>query len=134
MFERLAELFVVQQLGDVCQRVQVFLKLALRHEKQHYQIHWLIIQRLKIDTLGRTPQRADHFINEIGGSVWDADAESDAGAHRVLAFLHRVNDGLAILGGNRTTGHKLINQFVNRLPAIGGLQRWHDVIGLYYFA
>ena len=62
------------------------------------------------------------------------DAKANAGAHRVLAFLNRVDDGFAILGGNCATGHKLINQFVNRLPAIGGLQRWHDVIGLYYFA
>ncbi len=134
MLERLAELFIVQQLGDVRQRVQVFLKLALRHEKQHHQIHRLIIQRLKIDTLGRAPQRADDFVDEISGGVRDADAEADAGAHRVLAFLYRVDDGLAILGGDGATGHKLVDQFVNRLPAIRGLQRWHDVIGLYYFA
>ena len=48
VIQRISEFAVVEQLSDIGQRMKMLLKLTLRHEKQHHQIHWLIVQRLKI--------------------------------------------------------------------------------------
>jgi len=37
----------VQEFGDVGQCVKVLLKLALRHEEQHDELHRLIVERVK---------------------------------------------------------------------------------------
>ena len=47
--EHLAELGAVQEFGNVRQRMKVFLKLTLRYEKQHDEVHRLIIERVKVD-------------------------------------------------------------------------------------
>ena len=55
LFEGLTEICFVEQLGDIGQRVQVFLKLALRYKEEHYQVDRLIIQGIEADAfLGST--------------------------------------------------------------------------------
>ena len=37
-----------------------------------------------------------NFIDAIGGSVWDGDAETNACAHRFLTLLEQSEDAVAI--------------------------------------
>ena len=86
----------MQQLGDVRQGVQMLLKLALRHEKEHDELHRLVVERIEIDARLGTAQRAHHFVNQVGRGVRNADAEPDAGAHGRLALLDRGGHGIAV--------------------------------------
>lgn len=52
LFQGLAELLFVKELGDVCEGVQMFLELSLRDEKEHDQIDGLIVQGVEVDSLG----------------------------------------------------------------------------------
>src|SRR5207302_4164324 len=65
LLEGLAKLGPVQQLGDIGQRVQVLLELALRDQKKHHQIHGLIIEGVKTDSLFRAAQRTNDFMNQV---------------------------------------------------------------------
>ena len=58
----------------------------------------------------------------------DADAETDAGAHGSFAFLDCRRDGFAVLRQNFSGGDQVLDQFVNRFPAGGGLQIREDLI------
>ena len=51
-FERFAEISLVQKFGDVGERVEMFLKLTLRDEKEHDELHGLIVERIKINAFG----------------------------------------------------------------------------------
>ena len=98
LFEFLAKFLDVKKLGDVGQGVKMFLELALRHQEKHDQIDRLIVQRVKIDPVGGTAQRADDFLDQIGRGMGNADAETNAGAHGRLALLDHGDDGVAVLG------------------------------------
>src|SRR6267142_3875820 len=58
LFESLPELGPVQEFGNVRQRMQMFLELALRHQEEHHKVHGLIVQGIETDSLLRTAQRA----------------------------------------------------------------------------
>ena len=81
VLQSIAEILLMEQLGEIGQRVQMLLKLALRHQKQHHQIDWFAVQRVKLNSFARTSNRPDHFTNQIGGRVWYSDAHPDASAH-----------------------------------------------------
>ncbi len=81
LFERETKFFEVQKLGYIGQGVKVFLKLALRNEKEHDQIDRLVVQCLEVDSLSRATKCADNFLDQFGRCMRDADAESDSGAH-----------------------------------------------------
>src|SRR5687768_14348553 len=66
LLERGTKIFVVKQLCDIRERMQVFLKLALRHEEEHYQVNRLIIEGIEVYSLSRPAKRTDHFVNQIG--------------------------------------------------------------------
>ena len=57
----------------------------------------------------------------------DADAETDAGAHRGLAFFDDGGDGVAILGFDFAGGDEVAHQVVNGGPAVSGLHVGQDV-------
>ncbi len=78
LLERLAEFFIMEQLGNIGQGVKVLLELPLGDQKKHDQIDRLIIQRVKINPLRERPKRPDHFLDQIGGGMRDADAKADA--------------------------------------------------------
>src|SRR5215472_11588110 len=89
LFERLAEIGFVEELGNVGERVKMLLKLTLRHEEQHDELDRLVVERIEVDPFLGTAQRADDFVNQVRRSVRDTDAEADAGTHGRLAFLYR---------------------------------------------
>lgn len=128
LVQGLAEFGLVQQLGDVGQRVQVLLKLALRHEEEHHQIHRLIVQRVEIAAFAGAAQRADDFGDQIGGGMRNSDSEANAGAHLRVALLDHGSDGLAVLGFDSSRSDEVADQFVNRFPTGGGLQIREDLI------
>ena len=49
-FKRLTKIFVVKEFCDVGQCVKMFLKLALRNEKEHDEIDGLIVERVEVDS------------------------------------------------------------------------------------
>ena len=61
------------------------------------QIDGLIVQGVEIDALAGAAEGADDFGNEVRGSVRDADAETDAGAHGGLALFDDGGNGVAVL-------------------------------------
>jgi len=127
LFEFLAKFFDVKQLGDVGQGVKVFLKLALRHKEEHDQIDGLVVERVEIDAFGGPAQSADHFGDQVGRGMGDADAKADAGAHGRLALFDDGGDGLAVFGFDLARGDEVADKFVNRVPADGGLHAGQNV-------
>ena len=61
--------------------MEMFLKLTLGNQKEHYELHRLIVERVEVDAFARAAQRADYFKNQIRRSVRNTDAEADARGH-----------------------------------------------------
>ena len=99
-----------------------------RHQEEHDQIDRLIVQGVEINSLRRAAQGADYFRNQVRRSVRDADAETDAGAHRGLALLDHSRNGVVMLGGNLARRHQVIDQLINRFPAVGRPQVSDDLL------
>ena len=118
----------MKNFGNVSERVKMFLELTLGNEKKHDEIYRLIVEGIKVDPFLRATQRTDDFRDQIGGGVRDADAESDAGAHRSLALLYDCGDGLAMLRLNFSGGYQIVDEFINRLPTVGCLQICEDLV------
>jgi hypothetical protein len=57
----IAGILFTEQLGEIGQRVQMLLELALRHEEQHHQIDRFAVQRVELNSFARTSNRPDHF-------------------------------------------------------------------------
>ena len=55
----------MEQLGDVGEGVEMFLKLALGNQKQHDEFDRLVIKRVEVDALFRAAERADDLVNQI---------------------------------------------------------------------
>ena len=94
--EALAHGAVVEELRDRRQRAQVRLKLIFRHDEKDDEFHRRIIERVELDPRCRAPESGDHFVHAIGRGVRDGDAETDAGAHRLLALAQRGQHDVAI--------------------------------------
>src|SRR6267154_1066013 len=71
--QRLAKILLMQQLGDIRERMKMLLKLPLRHQEQHHQVNRLIVQRIKIDPLLRPPKRSYHLIDQVRGRMRNPD-------------------------------------------------------------
>ena len=128
LFQGLAKIGAVEEFGDVGERVEVFLELALRHEEEHDEIDRLIVQGVKVHAFLGSAERADDFVNQVRRGVRDADAESDAGAHRRLALLDDGGDRIVMLGFDLAGHHEVADQLVNGLPAISRLQIREDLV------
>ncbi len=122
LFEGLTKFFVVKELGDVGEGVEMFLKLTLRNEKEHDEVDRLIIERIEVHTGSGSPKGADHFINKVSRSVWNSNTETDSGAHRRFALFNDGSDGFPMFGLDFSSGDEDIDQLVNGFPAIGRLQ------------
>ena len=130
LFERDPEIFIVKTLGDIGEGVEMFLELALRNQKQHHQMNGLIIECVEIHAFGRPAERAHYFVNQIRGSVRNADAETDAGAHGGLALLDHRGDLIAVFRLDLAALNQAIDQLIDRLPAGGSGQLGDDLIFL----
>ena len=119
----------MKELGNIGQRVEMFLELALRDEEEHHQVDGLIVQGVEIDALLGAAEGADDFVDQVGGGVRDADAEADAGAHGGLALLDDGGDGFAVLGLDFAGGDEIADQFVDGFPAVGRLQFRQNIVG-----
>ena len=122
LFERLAKFGFMKELRDVRQRVEMFLKLTLRNEKKHDEIHRLIVERVEVDARARTAQRTDDFANQIRRGMGNPDAEANAGAHRRLAFLHDGRNRVEVFGFDFSGRDKVRDEFINGFPAVGRLE------------
>ena len=58
----------------------------------------------------------------------DADAKADARAHGRLAFLNHRRNGLTVFGADLAGGHEVLDQLINRFPAVGGSQVSNDLL------
>ena len=56
LLEGLSKFGLMEELGNIRQRMKMFLKLALGHEEKHHQVHRLIIERIKIYPFFRPAQ------------------------------------------------------------------------------
>ena len=128
LFEGLTEFCFVKNLGDVGERVEMFLKLTLGNEEKHDEIYGLIVERVEVDTFLRATESTDDFGDQIGRCVGNADAETDARAHGSFALLDHCGDGLAMLWLDFSCGDEVVDKFVNRLPTVGSLQICEDLI------
>ena len=123
-----AEFGLVQNLREAGEGVEVFLKLTLGDEEKHDEVYRLVVEGVKVDAAAGTAQSADDFGDQIRRGVGDADAEADARAHGGLALFDGRGDGVAILGLDFSGGDQVVDQFVNRFPAGGGLQIREDLV------
>ena len=82
----------------------------------------------KLTPLRGAAQRADHFKNQIGRGVRDADAEADAGGHGGFALLDGGGHGVAVAGLDLAGGDEIADEFVNRLPAVRRFQFGDDLL------
>ena len=113
-----SELFIVKQLGDIGQGVQMLLELTLGNQEKHDKIDGLIVQGVKIDPLFGASKRSDDFLDQIGGGMGNANSEADARAHGRFALLDDRGDGLTVFSLDLAVGDEIVNQFVNRFPAV----------------
>ena len=127
-FEGLAKIFVVQKFCDIGEGVEVFLELALGNEEKHDEFHGLVVEGVKLHAAARAAEGTDNIVDEIGGSVGNANAETDAGAHRVFALFDDGGDLVAMFGFNFAARDEQIDQFVDGLPASGSAQVGFDLI------
>ena len=128
LFEGLTEFCFVKNLGDVGERVEMFLKLTLGNEEKHDEIDRLIVERVEVDPFFRASQRTDDFGDQVCGSVRDADAKTNARAHGSLALLDDCGDGLTVLRLDFSSGDEVVDEFVDGLPTVGSLQIREDLI------
>ena len=128
LFEGGAKFGFVEEFGDVRQSVKMFLKLTLRHEKQHDEIHGLIVERIEINAFARAAQGTDNFSDQVRARVRDADAEPNSRAHGRFPLLNHGGDGIVMLGFNFAGGDEIFNQLVDGLPTIGSLQIGDDLL------
>jgi hypothetical protein len=124
-FEGFPEFGLVQQFGNVRERVEMLLELSLRHEEEHDEFYRLVVERVEVDALRGAAQRADNLVNQIRRGVRDADAKPDAGGHGRLALFDGGGDGVAVGGLNLAGGDKVPDEFVNCLPAVRRAQVWN---------
>jgi len=127
-FERLAEFGLVQQLRDVGERVEMLLKLSLRHQEEHDQVHRLVVQRVEVHPGLRTAERPNDLGDQLGGGVRDADAKPDARAHGGLALLYHGGDGVLVLRFDFSGGDEVVDQLVDGQPAVRRLQIGDDLL------
>src|SRR5450759_129245 len=80
------------------------------------------IQGVEINAFLRAANDADYILNQIGGSVRNADPKSNPRAHGRFAFLDSVRDGVAKFRFDFSGRHEVVDQLVNGLPAIACLQ------------
>src|SRR6266508_2831865 len=95
--EGLSEFIFMEQLGNVGQGMEVFLKLALRNEKKHDEFDGLIVERVEVNSFPGAAKRAHHLIDQVRGGVWDADAEPNPCAHRRFPLLDHGGDLVAVV-------------------------------------
>src|SRR5205085_9407027 len=96
--EFLASTAIVQKFCDRCQRAQMRLKLVLWNDEEHDEFHGRIIERVELDTGARSAERGDDVIDAVRRTMRNGDAETDAGAHRLLALFQRTGIAVAIFG------------------------------------
>jgi len=96
----------MQQLGQIGQRMQVLLELALWDEEQHHQMDWFTIQSFELNPFTRTSESSDDFRNEFGRSMRYSDTRSDSRAHRGFTFLNARQNCVPVLGLNLAMGYK----------------------------
>ena len=88
----------MKSLGNFSQRVQVLLKLALRHEEKHHEIDGLIIEGVEIHSRSRTSQGANDLMDQVGRSVRNPNAKTDAdGRLTISCSATRGTDRLVAL-------------------------------------
>lgn len=130
LFESVAKFLIVKKLGDIGEGMEMLLELALGNEKEHDEIDRLIIERIKIDALFGTAKGADDLVNEIGGGVGNANAETNPGAHGGFALFDDRSDLVPVLGLDLAAIDKAADQFINRFPPVGGFQVDDDLISI----
>src|SRR5262245_28799605 len=91
---------------------------------------WLIVERVKVYSLCRPTESADHFVDQIGRGVWDSDAESDAGAHGSLALFDDCGDLLPVFRFDLAAFDQTPDQLIDRLPAISRFEFDYDLVFL----
>src|SRR5262249_16233765 len=128
LLEGLAELGAVEQLGNVGKRVQMLLKLALRDKEKHDQIHRLVVQGVEINSPFRAAQSAHDLVDQIGRGMRYSDAKADPRAHGGLPLFDYLRNGLMVLGLDFAGSDQVIDEFVNGLPAVAGLQVSQDLL------
>ncbi len=128
LFEGLAEIGAVKELGNIGEGMEVLLELALRHEKKHHEIHRLIIQRIEIDAFAGAAESADDLVDQVGRGVWDANTKADPGAHGGFALLDNGGNGVLVLGFNLASGDEIVDELIDCLPPIGGPQISQDLL------
>ena len=71
----------MKQLRDIRKCVNMLLKLTRRHEKQQYQMDWLAVERIELNSFSGTANHCHYLGHQFRGGVRDAYAKSNACAH-----------------------------------------------------
>ena len=53
------------------------LKLAFRHNEKDDKFHGSIVERIKLNAGGRSSECSHHFVESIGRTMWNGNAEPD---------------------------------------------------------
>jgi hypothetical protein len=74
------------------------LKLIFRHNEKDDEFHGSIIERIKLNAGGRSSECSHDFLESVGGTMWNGNAEPDSRAHGLLALSKRAKNRVAISG------------------------------------
>src|SRR4029077_7769055 len=66
---------VVQKFGDGSEGAQMCLELVLRDNEEDDEFHRRVIERVELNTSGRTPKGGYHFVQPVGRTVRNGDAK-----------------------------------------------------------
>ena len=128
LLKGLADVGVLEELGDAGHGVEVLLELALRHEEEDHEADRLAVECIEGDTTAGATQGGDGLGNAIGSGVGDADAVADAGAHGLFALTDHGADAGAVGWVNRVGFDELVEELIYGLPTVGGSQLGNDAV------
>lgn len=126
--ERLANRPIVEELGDGGQGAEMGLELILGHDEKNDEPDGGVVEGFELDAVGGAAEGGDNGVDAVGGGMRNGNAETDAGAHRLLPGAESGEHGLLVFGLDFVLGNQEFDQFHDGAPPFGGFH-----IGKYLF-
>src|ERR1700704_1215007 len=104
------------------------LKLVLWHDEQNNKLNRRVIQRVKLDSGGGTPESGHDFVQLIGRTMRNGNAKSDTGAHGFLPLFQGSQNAVSSVRPDLAETDKQIDQLDDGRPPFGCLHLGNDLL------
>ncbi len=104
------------------------LKLIFRDDEKDDEFDRRIVERIEFNPTGRATEGGDNFIDAIGGSVRNSDAEPNARAHRFFPLLEQSQDAVSVFRLDFAETGEQVDQFDDGGPTLGGFHLRDDLL------